>query len=459
MALQEPAIRRDDPDDDRSVRWMRADGVELLGEATGTGLTKPVYLVRRADGQVAQLSRLLYLVLESSSEPSEPAAIARRVSEACGQELDAEGASTLAERLSPIGFLTRDDAPPPPKLATATPLLALTVKGTLIPKRAVHFLADIFRPLFATPIVIAAVMALAALDTYLFLRADAFSALQAVLVTPAMLLSLYALLLAGTIFHEIGHAAACRYGGADPGVIGVGLYLVFPAFYTNVTDSYRLGRAGRIRTDLGGLYFHLIWVLTAGVGFLTTGSPLLVMLIIATQIQMMQQLPPFVRLDGYFVLADLAGVPDLFARVKPVIASLIPGRPADPRVSELKPYSRWIVTAWVLVVIPFLTIVMAWLVLTLPIIIEQTVGAATLYLTTLLNFVQNGQLVEALLSALGLFLLVLPVVGLCAILAQLVTRLVRWASARFTAERGHRAGLGRHTRRNPRHRQVPTGHA
>ena len=55
------------------------------------------------------------------------------------------------------------------------------------------------------------------------------------------------------------------------------------------------------------------------------------------QIEMVQQLIPTVRFDGYFVLADLAGVPDLLARVRPVLLSLLPGRPADPRVTELRP--------------------------------------------------------------------------------------------------------------------------
>ena len=40
--------------------------------------------------------------------------------------------------------------------------------------------------------------------------------------------------------------------------MGAGLYLVWPAFYTDVTDSYRLGRGGRLQTDLGGLYFNAI---------------------------------------------------------------------------------------------------------------------------------------------------------------------------------------------------------
>ena len=65
-------------------------------------------------------------------------------------------------------------------------------------------------------------------------------------------------------------------GGLPPrrcqaGRIGVGIYLVWPAFFTNVTDSYRLSRAGRLRTDLGGVYFNLIFMLgLAGVYAATT---------------------------------------------------------------------------------------------------------------------------------------------------------------------------------------------
>ena len=73
---------------------------------------------------------------------------------------------------------------------------------------------------------------------------------------PGLLLLVFALTVLSAGFHEFGHAAACRYGGATPGAMGAGLYLVWPAFYTDVTDCYRLGRAGRVRVDLGGLYFN-----------------------------------------------------------------------------------------------------------------------------------------------------------------------------------------------------------
>ena len=61
---------------------------------------------------------------------------------------------------------------------------------------------------------------------------------------------------------------------------------------------------------------------------------------------------PIARLDGYFVVADLVGVPDLFGRVGPILTSLLPGRPAGPRVRELRRTARVVVTAWVLVAVP-----------------------------------------------------------------------------------------------------------
>ena len=130
-------------------------------------------------------------------------------------------------------------------------------------------------------------------------------------------------------FHEFGHAAAARKGGAVPGVMGAGIYLVWPAFYTDVTDSYRLGRVGRIRTDLGGLYFNaVVAVAIAGIWWGTGWDALL--LVIATQIlQMIRQLTPLVRFDGYHVLADLTGVPDLFPRIGP-----------DPALAVADPLAR-----------------------------------------------------------------------------------------------------------------------
>ena len=49
---------------------------------------------------------------------------------------------------------------------------------------------------------------------------------------------------------------------------------------------------------------------------------------------MVRQLAPMLRFDGYHVLADLTGVPDLYPRIGPTLRGLLPGhrrRAARPR--------------------------------------------------------------------------------------------------------------------------------
>ncbi|MCH6472063.1 hypothetical protein [Sinomonas terrae] len=414
-------------------RWERTAGLELLGLVSGSGLNHVTYLVRRSDGQVVQLGELLHLIITEAALPLPSEELARRVSAGFGRELDVEGLTLLAEKkLEPLGLLQHPEARVATPVPKATPLLALSAKTTLLPRSAVARLSVLLKPLYTAPVVVFACLALVGLDLLLFVRSNAAAALNDVLLTPGLLLSLFALMSVGALVHEVGHATACRYGGARPGVIGVGLYIIFPAFYTDVTDSYRLSRGGRIRTDLGGLYFHLWWVLGAGLGYLATGSPLLLLLVIMTQLQMAQQLPPAIRLDGYFVLADLAGVPDLFARVGPVLRSLVPGRGIDRRVSELRPLSRWIVTSWVLVVVPFLAGVVVWLALSLPYILSSALTAVAAHARNLSIALATGQPLEAALSVLAITLIALPAVGSVLILAQAFGTVGRAAIRRLT---------------------------
>ena len=58
--------------------------------------------------------------------------------------------------------------------------------------------------------------------------------------------------------------------------------------------------------------------------------------------------------------------PDLFARVVPILRSMLRRGPADPRVSGLRRRSRIVVTSWVLIVVPLLTVGLGDLILHLP---------------------------------------------------------------------------------------------
>ncbi|QRN98229.1 hypothetical protein JRI60_03930 [Archangium violaceum] len=121
----------------------------------------------------------------------------------------------------------------------------------------------------------------------------------------------YALLFGAFAFHELGHAAASRYSGADPAEIGIGLYLVFPVLFCNVTESWRLPRASRMRVNLGGVYFQLIVTALAVPVQLATHSAVIAAFIGASVTTLCVTLNPFFRFDGYWVYSDLFRLPNL----------------------------------------------------------------------------------------------------------------------------------------------------
>jgi len=410
-----------------------AAGVELLGEYQGSGYSQPPSLVRRPDGQVIQMSRLLYQVTCRIDGSRDPAAIAELVSEDLGRSLTADQVRhLLTSKLLPLGVVADERAPAdPPK---ANPLLALRARGTLLPERVANIFGALLRPLFRRPLVVAVVGGVLAVDYWLFAVHGLGGGLQQVLRDPVGLLIVLGLSVASAAFHECGHAAGCRYGGARPGVIGVGIYLVWPSCFTNVTDSYRLSRAGRLRTDLGGLYFNLIFMLALAGIYSVTSAEVLLLVIALTHLEMLEQLLPFVRFDGYFILSDLVGVPDLFSRVPPILRNAVSRGSKDPRVTGLRRRARILVTGWVLCVIPLLTVSIGYLVLHLPGINRALWRAASRQAHLASAAVAGHDYAMAAVYAAGIALLALSLAGSLYIVAglarQLATAGLRWSAGR-----------------------------
>jgi putative peptide zinc metalloprotease protein len=410
-----------------------ADGVELLGTYQDSGYSQPPSLVRRPDGQVIQMSPLLYQVTSQIDGSRDPAAIADLVSTDLGRSLTADQVRYLiTAKLLPLGIVADQDAPA--ALPKASPLLALRARVTLLPERAANAAGTLLRPLFRWPVIVAVVASVAAVDYWLFAAHGLGSGLQQILRNPVGLLAVFGLTLVSAAFHECGHAAGCRYGGARPGVVGVGIYLVWPSFFTNVTDSYRLSRAGRLRTDLGGLYFNLIFILALAGIYSATSAGILLVVIAVTHLEMLEQLMPFVRFDGYFVLSDLTGVPDLFARVVPIIRGIGPKGRRDPRVAGLRRRARIVVTGWVLCVIPLLLVGMGYLLLRLPAINRALWRSGTRQAHLMSGAAAGHHYAMAAVDALGVALLALSLLGSLYIVIGLARRLgilgLRWSAGR-----------------------------
>ena len=416
-----------------------ANGTELLGEFKNSGVTEPPSLVRRADGQVIQLSRLVYLVASLLDGSRGPDVIAAKASAELGRTLTAEQVGYLiAAKLAPLGIVASPDAAggpgAPAALPTARPLLALRARATLLPATAADVAGAFLRPLFSWPVIVAVIAGTAALDYWILSVRGLVAALQQLLNDPVDLLLVVGLSVASALFHECGHAAGCRRGGARPGRIGVGIYLVWPAFFTNVTDSYRLSRAGRLRTDLGGVYFNLIFILGLAGVYAATSSKILLLVIAATHLEMLEQLLPFVRFDGYFILSDLVGVPDLFARIAPVVRSSLLRRHGDPRVATLRRPARIVITAWVLTVIPLLGCTLGYLILFLPSVNRALWHSASQAGHLAGTALTGHQYAVCAADALGAALAAVSIAGLLYVTAGMARRAVsfgaRWSAGR-----------------------------
>jgi putative peptide zinc metalloprotease protein len=427
------------PADARGPDWppRLAEGVELLGAYQGSGYSRPPSLVRRADSQVIQMSPLLYQVACRIDGCRGPDAIAALVSAELGRSLDAGQVRYLiTAKLLPLGVVAAGGVPR--ALPKANPLFSLRARGTLLPECIVNLVGAFLRPLFQWPAIVAVVISVAAVDWWLFAVHGLGGGIRQVLRDPVDLLVVFGLSLVAAVFHECGHAAGCRYGGARPGVIGVGIYLVWPSFFTNVTDSYRLSRAGRLRTDLGGLYFNLIFMLALADIYAATSAQVLLLVIALTHLEMLDQLLPFVRFDGYFILGDLIGVPDLFARVGPIVKSVLPAGRRDPRVAGLRRGARIAVTGWVLCVIPLLLVTLGYLLLHLPGADRALWRSELLQARLMPAAVADHHYAMAAVDAVGTVLVILPLAGSLYIAARL---------ARLAATLGRRWSAGRPARR------------
>jgi putative peptide zinc metalloprotease protein len=416
-----------------------AEGTELIGEYQGSGFQEPRYIVRRADGQVIQLPRLLYLLAASLDGQRDLAQVAAALSAEFGRVVQAEQVSYLIDkRLRPAGIVAGDPGAQGDGAPTMTmksdPLLALKFRAGVVPERAVWRIAGFFGPMFWPLVIVAALVMFVVSDVAIIAQgglSEIVPSALALVYQPVLTLLVLGIILVAAAFHECGHVSACRYGGARPGKMGFGLYLVWPALYSTVTDSYRLSRRGRLRTDLGGVYFNAVFITGLSLAYQVTLSPWLLVAIVLLHIETATQFLPVIRMDGYYILSDLIGVPDLFSRLGPVLASMIPGRAKHPRVLELKPWVRRTITVWVAITVPAILYWVIGFVMVVPQVLPvvwnrlMALGAATG------TAAAAGSVAKTTLGVIQMILLLLPWAGSLLLLGMIINGPLRMAWARW----------------------------
>ncbi len=121
------------------------------------------------------------------------------------------------------------------------------------------------------------------------------------------------------LLHEIGHSVSAKKYGINCKEIGVGIYLIFPVFYINIGESWKLDKSKRLVINLGGIYFQLI----IGVGLIVLNyfleNRIITHLFFSNFIIVILNLNPFIKFDGYWIISDILNVKNLSKKSNSVI--------------------------------------------------------------------------------------------------------------------------------------------
>ncbi len=121
-----------------------------------------------------------------------------------------------------------------------------------------------------------------------------------------------------TAVHETAHALVIHHGGRRVGRAGLGFYWGSLGFYVDATDALFLPRRRRAAQAAAGPGADA--VLAALLGLTAWGtapselSATLALVAVLAWLEVALNLVPFLKLDGYWVLADLLDQPDLAER-------------------------------------------------------------------------------------------------------------------------------------------------
>jgi putative peptide zinc metalloprotease protein len=178
-----------------------------------------------------------------------------------------------------------------------------------------------------------------------------------------------------------------------------------------------------VRTDLGGFYFNLIFTLAIMGLYLLSGHEFLLLMVLMINLEIIHQLMPFLRLDGYWTLADITGVPDFFSQMSAFARSVLPVNAWKGRkLPALKWWAKLVFALYTLITIPLLLLLVVLMIRSVPRVMATAWDSFGQQGQAVVAAQASGNILGMLGSAGQAVLLLIPSVGLAYTLVSLTRR-------------------------------------
>ena len=188
----------------------------------------------------------------------------------------------------------------------------LLVEKIILPPKQTAWLARVFQGLFQPTLFWITFLALILISLFAFFGADNYHHEETSFEVP--LLYFMGIYFISIFLHELGHIAAARKFTGKNGGIGVGIYILYPIFFSDISAIWAASKQQKVITNLAGVYMQLwcaIFLYFVGTNtylhsFQDFGKAIMFICFI--------QILPFLRSDGYWLLSDLTETPNLLRK-------------------------------------------------------------------------------------------------------------------------------------------------
>ena len=186
----------------------------------------------------------------------------------------------------------------------------LMLRITLLPVTLLRYITPYFRFLFQPAFFWISIMCMSTSAFFLFYFGQ-ISIQFTQNIAPKSMYYIYIMAAMSVIWHELGHVAACRRFGVNHGEIGFGFYLFMPVCYADVTDAWKVSPQKRIIIDFAGVFMDFVFLHLCFLGFYFFQINWLLFVCGFVLINILFNINPFFRFDGYWALSDALGIPSL----------------------------------------------------------------------------------------------------------------------------------------------------
>ncbi|OCB78450.1 site-2 protease family protein [Flavobacterium crassostreae] len=132
------------------------------------------------------------------------------------------------------------------------------------------------------------------------------------------------LLIIVLILHELGHTVSAQKFNVKVHELGFGIYSIFPVFYVDLGESWKLNIEKRTIINFSGIFIQLILGCFFYILYLIQPEdPIFTHIFHANFFIIILNLNPFLKFDGYWIISDLLNEKNLMEKSNNILKKII----------------------------------------------------------------------------------------------------------------------------------------